>query len=216
MGKIPQGRDDLRQAWSRKRSTGKDLGGYRKRGWWTLAPRLWHSLSPHSVSKKSPSLLAALLPLPDLSLKQWQRAVQSCAGKGGFPGAIRPKKECIKSCETCFVYTLSLNDKDPSLKWVCFPKSYSPLTNWPWLRISPQVSLYVIYCLILTAWWWLMSFTYIPVQNEPNESPLRERLLALLLWEIGHLSSPSRSCLGRLILICGGLGGPAGRAPPHS
>ena len=41
-------------------------------------------------------------------------------------------------------------------------------------------------------------------------------LLALFLWEIGHLSSPSRSCLGRLILIRGGgWGGPAGRAPPQ-
>ena len=54
-----------------KRSSGKDLGSYRKRGWWALAPQLWHSLSPHSVCKKSPNLLAALLPLPDLSLKQW-------------------------------------------------------------------------------------------------------------------------------------------------
>ena len=38
---------------------------------------------------------------------------------------------------------------------------------------------------------------------------------------MGHLSSPSRSCLGRLILIRGGpgqgrgRGGPAGRVPPH-
>ena len=150
-GKIPQGRNDLRQACSWKWPTGKDSGGYRKRGWWTLAPQLWHSLSPHSVCKKSPNLLAALLPLPDLSLKQWQRVVQSCAGKHRFPRAIRPKKGCIISCETCFVYTLRLNDKGPSLKWVCFPKSYSSLTNWPWLRISPQSSLYVIYCLILTA-----------------------------------------------------------------
>ena len=39
---------------------------------------------------------------------------------------------------------------------------------------------------------------------KPNKSPLRNRLLALLLWEIGHLSSPNRSCLDRLILICGG------------
>ena len=93
--------------------------------------------------------MAALLPLPDLSLKQWQRAVQSCAGKGRFPRAIRPKKECIKSCETCFVYTLNLNDTGPSLKWVCFPKSYSPLANWPWLRISPQSSLLSI------VWSWL-------------------------------------------------------------
>ena len=164
-----------------KRPTGKDSRSYRKSGWWTLAPRLWHSLSPHSVCKKSPNLLAALLPLPDLSLKQWQRAVQSCAGKGRFPGAIRSKKECIKSCETCFANTLNLNDKGPSLKRVCFPKSYSPLANWPWLRISPQSFLFVIYCVILTAWQWLMSFTCTPVQIEPNESPLKKRLLALPL-----------------------------------
>ena len=88
------------------------------------------------------------------------------------------------------------------MKWVCFPKFYSPLANWPLLKISPQSSLYVIYCLILTAWQWLMSFTCIPVQNEPNKSPLRKRLLVILLWEIGHLSSPSRSCLGRFIFIC--------------
>ena len=133
--------------------------------------------------------------------------MQPCAGKGRFPGdsdpgTIWPKKECIKSCETCFVYTLSLNDKGPSLKWVCFSKFYCSLANWPLLRISPHSSLYVIYCLILTAWQWLMSFTCIPVQIEPNESLLRKKLLVLLLWEFGHLSSPSRSCLGRLILIC--------------
>ena len=136
---------------------------------------------------------------------------------GQIPWGIGPKKECIQSCETCFSNTLNLNDKGPSLKWVCFPKSYSPLANLPWLRISPQSSLYVIYCLILTAWQWLMSFTCIPVQIEPSKSPLRKRLLALLLWEIGHLSSPSRSCLGRLILICGGQGvgvGGCRQSPP--
>ena len=106
----------------------KDLGVYRKRGWWTLTPWLWNSLSPHSVCKKSPNLLAALLPLPDLSLKQWQRMMQSCAGKGRFPGAIRPKKEYIKSCETCFANTLNLNDKRPSMKWVCFPKVLWPFS----------------------------------------------------------------------------------------
>ena len=144
-----------------KRPSGKDFGGYRKRGWWTLAPWLWHSLSPHSVCKKSPNLLAALFPLPDLSLKQCWRWVRPCAGKSGFPGAIRPERECIKSCETCFANTLNINDKGPSMKWVCFPRSYSPLANWPWLRISPHSSLNVIYCLIITAWQWLMSFTYI-------------------------------------------------------
>ena len=137
--------------------------------------------------------------------------------KGQIPRVIRPKKECIKSCETCFANTLNLNDKCPSLRWVCFPKSYSPLAKWPWLRISPQSSLFVIYCLILTAWQWLMSFTCIPVQIEPNESPLRKRLLALLLWEFGHLSSPSRSCFGRLILIRGGQGHVALQVePPHT
>ena len=96
-----------------------------------------------------------------------------------------------------------------------FSKVLYPLGNWPWLRINPQSSLFVIYCLILTACQWLMSFTCIPVQIEPNKSPLRKRLLALLLWEMGHLSSPSRSCLGRLILIRGSWwGDPAGRAPP--
>ena len=43
------------------------------------------------------------------------------------------------------------------------------------------------------------------MQIEPNKSPLRNRLLTFLLREISHLSSPSRSCLGRLILIRGGL-----------
>ena len=137
--------------------TGKDLGGYRKRGWWTLAPGLWHSLSPHSVCKKSPNLLAALLPLLDLSLKQCQREVQSCAGKNGFPGAIRPKKEYIKSCETCFANTLNLNDKGQSMKWVCFLKSYSPLANWPWLRISPQSSLLsIVWSLLPDNDWWAL------------------------------------------------------------
>ena len=111
-----------------------DLRSYRKRGWWTLAPWLWHSLSPHSVCKKSPNLLAALLPLIDLSLKQCQRWVWPCAGKGRFPGMIGPEKECIKPCETCFANTLNLNDKGPSMKWVFFPKvlwsfSYLPLTQ---------------------------------------------------------------------------------------
>ena len=191
-----------------KRPTGKDLGDYRKRGWWTLALQFWHSLSPRSVCKKSPHLLAALIPLLDISLKQYQRWVRPCARKGRFPGEIRPKKECIKSCETCFANTLKLNDKGPSLIWVCIQKPYSPLANWPWLRIRAQSSLFVIYYLILTAWQWLVGFTCIPVQFEPNKSPLRKRILALLLWEISHLSSPSRSCLDGFLFIRGGQGCP--------
>ena len=120
-----------------KRPRRKDLRGYRKRGWWTLAFQLWHSLSPHSVCKMFPNLLAALLPLPDLSLKQCWRWVWPCAGKGRFPRAIRPKKDCIKSYETYFTNTLNLN-KGPSMKWFCSPKFYGPLSIWPWLRISPE------------------------------------------------------------------------------
>ena len=95
-GKIPQGRNDLRHAWSWKRPTGKDSGGNGGRGWWTLASQFWHGLSPHFVCKKSSNLLAALLPWLDLSLKQCWRWVRTCAGKRWFPGAIRPEKECKK------------------------------------------------------------------------------------------------------------------------
>ena len=52
-----------------------------------------------------------------------------CAGKGRFPGEIRPKKECIKSCENCFANTINLNDKGPSLKWACFPKVLWPFSH---------------------------------------------------------------------------------------
>ena len=193
-----------------KRPSGKDLGGYRKRGWWTLAPRLWQSLSPHSVCKKSPNLLAALLPLPDLSLKQWQRAVQPSAGKGRVPGAIRPKKQYIKPCETCFANTLNLNDKGPSLKWICFPKSYSPVANW--LRISPQSSLLSVIWSVLPEddWWALPVFLcklnpIKPIEEKAfDPSPLRDRppFLPKQIMSWQTYSHPRR------------LGGPCGRSPP--
>ena len=92
------------------------------------------------------------------------------------------------------------------------PKFYGPLAIWPWLKISPQSSLNIIYCFIIAAWQWLMSFMYtpcIPMQIKPNKSPWGTgSLLVLLLWEIGYLSSPSRSCLRTLILIRGSVGGP--------
>ena len=90
-----------------------------------------------------------------------------------------------------------------------FPKVYSPLANWPWLRISPHTSLNVICCLTITAWQWLMSFTCVPVQTEPNKSPLRKRFLVLLLWEIGHLSSQADHVLVDLFssAVDGGLCG---------
>ena len=84
-------------------------------GQWTLTPQLCHSLSLHSICKKTPNLLATCIPHLILSLKQCQRWVWPCAGKGGSPEAIRPKKECIKLCGTCFAKnTLNLNDKGPS------------------------------------------------------------------------------------------------------
>ena len=68
----------------------------------TLTPWLYHSLSPHSICKKSPNLLPALFP---------PRLIQACYNAEGWcspvlelvvPGraVIRPEKECIKSCET--------------------------------------------------------------------------------------------------------------------
>ena len=55
-------------------------------------------------------------------------------------------------------YILNLNDKGPSLNRVCFPKSYSPLANWPWLRISPQSSfmLSIVWSLLPDNDWWAL------------------------------------------------------------
>ena len=70
------------------------------------------------MCKRSSNLLAALLPLPDLSLKQ-------CGGRRYGPvleqadpqGVIMSKKECIKSCEIYFAKNvLNLNVKGPSIK----------------------------------------------------------------------------------------------------
>ena len=84
----------------------------------TLTPQFYHSVTHHSICKKSPNVLAALLPPPDSGLKQCQRGVQPCAGTGGSRwGAIRPKKESIKSCETFFAKNApNLNVKGPSTK----------------------------------------------------------------------------------------------------
>ena len=55
-----------------------------------------------------------------------------------------------------------------------FPQSFVDLQlSDPWLKISLQSSLNVIYCLIFTAWQWLMSFTYttcIPMQIKPRKA----------------------------------------------
>ena len=150
--------------------SGKDLGCYGERGWWTLAPQLWYGLNPHSVCNKSPNVLAALLPLLDLNLKQCWRWVQPCAEKGGLPGMIRPEKECIKSCETCFANTLNLNNKGPSLNEMSlFPKVLWPFSYLTLTLNKPSEFFEFIY-LIITAWQWLMSFPYmpcIPMQIKP-------------------------------------------------
>ena len=159
---------------------GKDLGDYRKRGRWTLTVRLWHSLSPDSICKKSPDLLAALLPPPDLSLKERQRVVQLWAGMGGSLGQSGLRKNAQNPVKPALL-RIQFSDKGPSIKWVCFPKFYGPLAMWPWLRISLHSSLNVICCLIITAWQWLMIFTCIPLQIELSKSPLRDRLKALPL-----------------------------------
>ena len=159
-GKIPQGTDDLRQAWSWRGPQGRTWGAIEK-GDDGPSPLGFDIAWVLILSARS--LLISWLPYfpcPDLSLKQCQRWVWPCAGKGGFPRAIRPKKECIKSCVTYFANTLSLNDKGPSIKWVCSPKFSGPLTIWSWLKISPQSSLNVIYCLIITAWQWLSFYLY--------------------------------------------------------
>ena len=70
MGKIPQGRDDLRQAWSGRGPQGRTWEAVEKGGNEPSPLSFDIDLSPHSVCKKSPNLLTALLPLPDLSLKQ--------------------------------------------------------------------------------------------------------------------------------------------------
>ena len=90
-GKIPQRRDDLRQAGLQKGRQGRTWGAIEK-GSDGPSPLSFDSLSPHSVCKKSPNLLAALLPLPDLNLTQHLRWLWPCDGKGGPPPQERMHK----------------------------------------------------------------------------------------------------------------------------
>ena len=121
MGKNPQRRDDLRQAWPQRGPQGRTWGAIEKGGdgpsplsfdiAWVLilsARSLLISWLPHF-----PYLTEARNNA--LNLKQCQRWVWPYAGKGGFPRAMRPKEECIKSYETYFANTLNLNN-GPSMK----------------------------------------------------------------------------------------------------
>ena len=96
--------------------------------------------------------------------------------------------------------------KSPSIEWVWFPKvswpfSYLTLTQNKPSQFFECYLLFDHYCLTMTDE--LYVYALYSYANKPNKNPLRKKLLALLLWEIGHLYSPSRSCLGRLILSHG-------------
>ena len=146
-----------------KRPSGNNLGAIEKGG---------DGLSPLSFDiawvliGSARSLLISWLPYFPCSPvppKQCQWWVWPCAGKGRFAGEIRPKKECIKSYETCFANTLNSNDKGPSMKWVCFPKvlwsfSYLTLTqnrpseffecylcDYYCLKMIDELSIYALY-----------------------------------------------------------------------
>ena len=83
------------------------------------------------------------------------------------------------------------------------PKFYGPLAIWPWLKISPQSSLNVIY-LIITAWQWLMSFPYmpcIPMQIKPIKACQGKGWAALPLreWPCCSFSSTGLGSLCELL-----------------
>ena len=84
--------------------------------------------------------------------------------KGWVPGAIRPEKECIKSCEICFANTLNLNDKGPGMKLVCFPKV---LWSFSYLTLMQNKSseffecyLFDYYCLTMTELYVYTLYSY--------------------------------------------------------
>ena len=96
---------------------------------------------------------------------------------------------------------------------VLWPSNWLAVTQNKPSRFSVNPVLFNPYWLTMIDELYLHSYA-----NEPNKSPWRERLWALLLWKIGHLSSPSRSCLGRLILHPWrtGVGGAALKLPDTS
>ena len=76
------------------------------------------------------------------------------------------------------------------------PKFYGPLAMGPWLRISPQSSLNVIY-LLITAQQWLMSYPYIPMQIKPIKAwqGKGQHALPLREWLCCPFSSTGLRCL---------------------
>ena len=83
--------------------------------------------------------------------------------------------------------------------------SLAPKVLWPssWLAVAQtKPSNFSVNPVLFNPYWLTMIVElYLhSYANEPNKSPWRERIKALLHWEIGHLSSPSRSPLGSLFL----------------
>ena len=108
------------------------------------------------------------------------------------------------------------------------PNFYGPLAIWPWLKISPQSSLNVIY-LSITALQWLMSFPYtpcIPMQIKPIQAcqdkgqctlPLREWLChpfsSTGLGGPCEFVSSQPQCHGHYLLVTTSCSGGCGDEP---
>ena len=145
------------------------------------------------------SLLISWLPYFSCSTYAWNNAEGGCGPvlERAVPRVIRPKKEYLKSHETCFANTLNLNDKGPRMKWVCSPKFSGSLAIWPWLRISSQSSLNGFYYLIISPdndWWDLqilpMQISSFPCKLNPIKAgPGKGQAQALSFTERVAVSS---------------------------
>ena len=181
----------------------------------TLNPRLYHSLSPHSICKKSPNLLAALLLLPDPSLEQC-RGGCSPVSELAVPSRFLRRSGLRKNALNPVKPALAKNVLNLNVRVRARNKSVSQgfIANWPHhvyqtltqrTHVIPEM-LSVNHTSFL---WYASLFKLNPIKAhwERGLTPFSsERLVSL--------SSPSRSCLGRLILIRGGWGSSVGRSSP--
>ena len=124
--------------------------------------------------------------------------------KGRFPTDMRPKKECIKPCETCFVKN-ALNFLIRVQAWNEFvSQSFMAL----WLCDPDSEYALRVLCILSIVWsllpdndWWALPVSLCKLN--PIKAHWWTGSRPFSFWEISHLSSPSRSCLGRFILIWG-------------
>ena len=200
-GKTPQERGNLRQAQSQW-AIREGLRGLQRRGR-KLTPRLCHGLSFHSFCKIL--LISWLLCSPCLTQPE-----NDARGSCGLileqmaPGGESGQRKNIH----CFLWDL-----------LCHVDMKQTLELKPTLtRDNPCVSSTIIckwcqFFMTVPFGHWLLSFTYIlcistlciSAWAELNRDAGQE-MFRTLLWEMGHLSSPSRSCLGRFSLIPNGRG----------